>query len=109
MAEACSGHRRYRVKAMPTYEYECVDCRIIYRTEHGMNDRPEIRCQECRKPATRMISAPNLSLHGYTSPTQAKYAKMSDNEEIARENKLQDVYRHIWLPPEVKHDPADEH
>ena len=34
-----------------------------------------------------MISAPFLSLQGHTSPTEAKYSKMSDTEEIAREGR----------------------
>ena len=56
-----------------------------------------------------MISARNLNLGGYTSSTQAKYAKISDKEEIAREHELQKIYRTIWLPPPVKHDPWDDH
>ena len=56
-----------------------------------------------------MISAPFLSLRGHTSPTEAKYAKMSDTEEIAREKELQKTYETIWLPPEVKHAPDHDH
>jgi putative FmdB family regulatory protein len=90
---------------MPTYEYKCEPCRVIYRVSHGMSERPTIRCPECDEATSRMISAPNLNLGGHTSPTAAKYAKMSATEEIAREKKLQETYRTIWLPPPVRHGP----
>lgn len=97
---------------MPTYEYKCEPCRTIYRVHHGMNEKPVIRCPECNETTERIISAANLSLGGYTSPTQAKFAKMSDSDEAARENELQKTYKTIWLPPEVKHAPPwadDDH
>ena len=47
---------------MPTYEYKCEPCRAIYRVSHGMSEKPTIRCPECKEVASRMISAPNLSL-----------------------------------------------
>lgn len=92
---------------MPTYQYKCEPCLKIYKVSHGMNDKPKIRCQECNKVTERMISAPSLSLGGHTSPTEAKYAKMSKTEEIAREKELQKTYETIWVPPEVKHAPDD--
>lgn len=92
---------------MPTYHYnlEPCTCLKIYKVQHGMNDKPEIRCPECNKVLERMISAPNLSLGGYTSPTEAKYAKLSESDEIAREKELQKTYETIWLPEDVKHPP----
>ena len=56
-----------------------------------------------------MISAPNLNLGGLTSPTQAKFAKMSPSEEIAREKELQKTYRTIWLPAPARHNPWGDH
>jgi hypothetical protein len=47
-------------------------------------------------------------MSNHTSPTAAKYAKMSETEELARENELQKVYKTIWVPPEVKHSPWEE-
>lgn len=55
----------------------------------------------------RLISAPDLNLANFSSPTEARYARMSDREEIARERELQKVYEHVWLPPPVKHAPWD--
>ena len=81
---------------------------MIYKVHHGMNEHPEICCPECRRLTERMISAPSLSLGRHSSPTAAKYAKVSASEEIAREKELQKTYQTIWLPPEVKHGPGDD-
>ncbi len=91
---------------MPAYEYLCEPCKIIYRTMHGMNEKPEYRCPDCDAPIERMVSAPYLS-RGFRSPTEARYAGLSDRDEIAREKVLQQEYRKVWLPPEVKHSPWD--
>ena len=93
---------------MPTYEYACDPCRVIYQTRHGINDpRPE-KCPQCQGTLRKVLSAPSLNTQNHTSPTQAKYAKLSESDEIAKEKELQKVYRTIWIPPEVKHSPWDD-
>ena len=103
---------------MPTYEYACDACLVIYQTRHSINESgPSVSqvkkmCKklECTGEVRKVISAPNFNTGNHTSPTAAKYAKMSDAEEIARENELQKVYKSIWMPPEVKHSPwEDDH
>lgn len=93
---------------MPTYEYRCEPCLKIYQVHHSMSETPDIRCPECDRATERLISAPNLSLGGHSSPTEAKYAKMTMSEEIAREKELQKTYETIWLPEEVKHGPGGD-
>ena len=44
----------------------------------------------------------------FSSPTQARYARISEREEIVREGELQKDYERIWLPPPVKHNPWEE-
>lgn len=78
---------------------------MIYQVRQKMSDPPVKRCPECGKAVVKLISAPNLNIKNYSSPTEAKYAKMTDSEEIARENILQKEYQKIWLPPQVKHNP----
>ena len=92
---------------MPTYEYACDPCFILYQTRHGMNETGPAQCQSCNGALRKVISAPSLNLKNHTSPTQAKYAKLSESDEIAKEKELQKVYRTIWIPPEVKHSPWD--
>lgn len=90
---------------MPVYEYACEPCRVIYQVRHGMYEAPLQTCQRCGGAVKRLISAPNLNLDNFSSPTEAKYAKMTPSEEIAREKELQNSYETIWLPPPVKHNP----
>jgi putative FmdB family regulatory protein len=92
---------------MPTYEYACDQCRVIYQTRHSINGpRPE-HCPTCHGSLRKVISAPNLNIKGYSSPTEAKYANLSESDEIRREQDLQKVYQTVWLPEEVKHSPWD--
>jgi putative FmdB family regulatory protein len=93
---------------MPIYEYECTPCRIVYETRHSIEDPPLASCPRCRAPVSRLISAPNVNRGNWSSPTEAKYARMSPKEEMAREEVLQRDYQRIWLPPPVKHSPWDE-
>ncbi len=92
---------------MPTYEYACDDCRIIYQTRHGMNEAGPSHCQQCRHSLRKVLSAPRLNTGNHSSPTAAKYSRVSETEEIAREQDLQKIYKTIWVPPEVKHSPWD--
>jgi len=93
---------------VPTYEYACDACRIIYQTRHSISESGPSSCSECEGDLRKVLSAPNLNMSNHTSPTAAKYAKMSETEELARENELQKVYKTIWVPPEVKHSPWEE-
>jgi putative FmdB family regulatory protein len=96
-----------RSQTMPIYEYERTPCLVVYETMHGMNHPPPERCPKCGGPLHRMISSPRINRYNFSSPTEAKYAKVSRREEIAREQELQKVYERIWLPPPVQHTPWD--
>ncbi len=44
---------------MPTYDYACNECRIIFETRHGMNDLPLAVCPTCGKTTNdRLIGGP---------------------------------------------------
>ena len=73
-----------------------------------MNDTPRLTCPRCDGEMSRLISAPNVTRQNCSSPTEARYARMSAREEIAREQEFQKVYERIWLPPPVKHNPWNE-
>lgn len=92
---------------MPFYEYQCEACVVVYETMHGMTASGPDSCPKCRGSLTRLMSMPQINRYNYTSPTEAKYARMTPREEIAREQKLQQVYERIWLPPPVAHSPWD--
>jgi putative FmdB family regulatory protein len=89
---------------MPIYEYECAPCRVIYETRQSLKDAPLETCPRCgQRRLIRLLSAPNLNRGNHSSPTEAKYGRMSVRDEITREKILQEDYDRIWLPPPVKH------
>jgi putative FmdB family regulatory protein len=92
---------------MPIYEYACDPCMTIYQTRHSMNGPRLEKCQACGGALRKVISAPNLNLKNYGGPTEAKYAKLSESDEIKKEAELQKVYKTIWVPEDVKHSPWD--
>jgi putative FmdB family regulatory protein len=93
---------------MPVYEYECTPCLTVYEVRQSMSDPPLQQCPRCQGTVSRIVSAPNLNRYNFSSPTQAKYAKMSTRDEVNRERELQREYQKIWLPPPVKHNPWEE-
>lgn len=94
---------------MPTYEYACDPCQVIYQTRHSINGPQPAGCPKCRGALRKVISAPRLNIKSYSSPTEAKYARLSESDEIRKEQDLQKVYQTIWLPEDVKHSPWDRH
>jgi putative FmdB family regulatory protein len=93
---------------MPVYEYECPPCRVVYEVRQGLSDPALAACPRCQGGVTRLISAPNVNRLNVSSPTAARYAGLSDREELARERELQNDYERIRLPPPVKHSPWEE-
>jgi putative FmdB family regulatory protein len=107
---AVAGHSvllGVKEEVMPVYQYECTPCQVVYDVLHGMNDPPLEICPKCGGAVTRLISAPRLNRYNFSGPTEAKYARVSPREEVAKERELQRVYERIWLPPPVKHEPWD--
>jgi putative FmdB family regulatory protein len=93
---------------MPVYEYECAPCQVVYEVRQGLGDPPLAACPRCQHQVRRLVSALNLNRGNHSSPTAAKYAKLSPGDEIAREKILQKDYQRIWLPPPVKHSPWED-
>ena len=92
---------------MPFYEYACDPCSVGYKTRHGMNGPGPEQCPKCSSALRKVISAPSLNTARYSSPTEAKYANLSESDEIKKEKQLEKVYETIWLPEDVKHSPWD--
>lgn len=94
---------------MPIYEYHCEGCREIHAVLQRMSDDPITSCPKCGQLVRRLVSAPKLNTGNHSSPTAARYARMSPSEEVAREKVLQRGYETLRFPPGVKHGPAEEH
>ena len=93
---------------MPTYEYACDRCQTVFKVRHGIDAPRPKRCPECAATLRKVVSAPSLNTKRFTSPTQEKYSRLSESDEVKREAELQKVYQTVWMPDEVKHDPWDE-
>lgn len=92
---------------MPLYEYACDGCRAVHEVRQRIGDEPLRACPRCGQPVRRLISAPGLNSGGHSSPTAARYARMSPQEEVSRERELQRSYESLAFPPGVKHAPDD--
>ena len=40
---------------MPTYDYQCESCNGIREVFHGINEQPEVLCEECSGKMKKMI------------------------------------------------------
>ena len=68
---------------MPLYQYVCQACGSQREVRHGINESPSAECPACGGALERVFTAPQLNLGNYSSPTAAKYAKMTAAEEVA--------------------------
>lgn len=41
---------------MPTYDYKCIKCGNSFELFHGINERPQVVCQNCGSIAQKKIS-----------------------------------------------------
>jgi len=41
---------------MPAYDYFCKTCDIIKEVHHSMMENPEILCEKCKQPMSRIVS-----------------------------------------------------
>jgi hypothetical protein len=73
-----------------------------------MRDLPLDTCPRCQGVVTRVMSAPNVNRQNLSSPTAARYAKLSTRDEITKEREMQKGFERIWLPPPVKHSPWED-
>jgi putative FmdB family regulatory protein len=41
---------------MPTYEYECMECKVRFEREQAMTDAPLKECPRCKGRVRRLVS-----------------------------------------------------
>ncbi len=42
---------------MPTYDYHCPKCDKTFEVFHGMNEKPRVRCSDCKRVARKQLGA----------------------------------------------------
>jgi len=53
---------------MPTYKYECEDCRYSFECKQGIKDGPITKCPECEGKVRRIIHPSTFFLKTKTHP-----------------------------------------
>lgn len=74
---------------MPTYEYECMECKYRFEKFQSMNDDPIRKCRECGGDVKRLIGAgagiifkgPGFYVNDYKKGSSAK-----DNTDVKKSN-----------------------
>jgi hypothetical protein len=66
----------------------------------------ELPALRCRSPQTDLVSAPRLNTGNHSSPTAARYARISPSDEAKRKAALQRSYETLRFPEGVKHEPG---
>ena len=71
---------------MPRYDYRCLECNRTFEATHSMNAAPLKKCLLCGSESVqKLISPPMINIIKSTSPTGAKYEKLSKKEIIDME------------------------
>ena len=69
---------------MPTYEYECESCHETFEVRQRISDPPLTRCERCRGPVHRVLSAAPFILKGagfYVNDYPSESRKKALSEE----------------------------
>lgn len=89
---------------MPTYEYKCAGCGATFDALQLMSDPPLESCRVCSSPSiAKTITAPMLNTLRSTSPTGAKYEKMTTRELINKEGpRLAEIQKQEGLEEKIR-------
>ena len=71
---------------MPRYDYRCHQCDQVFEASHTVSAGPLKECVLCGSESVqKLISAPMINSLKSSSPTGAKYEKLSKKEVIDME------------------------
>jgi len=57
---------------MPTYEYECAECGVVFERFQQMTDEPVKNCPECGGKVKRLLGAGGAVIFKGGSPTNSR-------------------------------------
>jgi len=69
---------------VPTYDYTCEECGTRVELRHRIDESPSATCAACGSALTRLFTVPRLNVGSHSSATAARYAKLTQGEEVAR-------------------------
>ena len=65
---------------MPTYEYECLECKNRFEVFQSMSDEPVKGCEKCGKPVRKIFNSAGVIFKGsgfYVNDYKSKSEKQS--------------------------------
>jgi putative FmdB family regulatory protein len=68
---------------MPTYEYECLECKQRFEVFQSMNDAPITKCSKCGKSVRKIFNSAGLIFKGsgfYVNDYKSKNDKQAASE-----------------------------
>ena len=69
---------------VPAYDYVCEACGAVVELRHSINESPSATCAACGGPLRRLCTVPRLNVGNRSSATAARYAKLTQGEDVAR-------------------------
>jgi len=69
---------------MPTYEYECLECKNRFEVFQSMNDAPVKDCEKCGKPVRKIYNSTGVIFKGagfYVNDYKSKADKQSSESQ----------------------------
>ena len=69
---------------MPTYEYECVECKNRFEVFQSMKDDPIKECEKCGKPVRRLFNSTGVIFKGsgfYVNDYKSKGDKQASESQ----------------------------
>src|SRR5213593_2461877 len=69
---------------VPAYDYACEACGARVELRLRIDESPSVTCAACGGPLTRLFTVPRLNVGNHSSATAARYAKLTQGEEVVR-------------------------
>lgn len=69
---------------MPTYEYECLECKNRFEVFQSMNDEPVKDCEKCGKPVRKVFKSAGVIFKGtgfYVNDYKSKSDKSASESQ----------------------------
>jgi putative FmdB family regulatory protein len=73
------------VSGMPIYEYECIDCSNRFEVLQGVNEKPDLRCEDCKSGNIRRILSPGAFVfkgNGFYATDYKAKGRKADKAEV---------------------------
>jgi putative FmdB family regulatory protein len=74
---------------MPTYQYLCDYCDVIFEIERHMMDKTSVICPQCGGSTHRVFTAPSVHYHGsgfFTSDNRQNALKIKPSRDLIKDD-----------------------